>query len=258
MSQLLVQQYLNEIDRLRKFSGSTNEQVIREAFKDLLKNWARQQNLHFIPELEYHTSLKTTVYPDGTVLHDLRVPLGYWEAKDTNDDLDEEIARSSRKGYPQDNIIFENSDTAVLIQNRQEVTRCSMTDTDALLRLVDAVLRLRARRNRAISARRSSSSGTTCRRCSSALREQIDAAYARQCRIQGGGRQVPRSTRKDTINPAVGEADVREMLIQHILTEEIFAHVFDDARFPPRKQHRQGALRARRQVLHRPGEARRR
>ena len=36
---------------------------------------------------------------------------------------------------------------------------------------------------------------------------------------------------KDTINPTVGEADVREMLIQHILTEEIFANVFNDSDF---------------------------
>jgi predicted helicase len=36
---------------------------------------------------------------------------------------------------------------------------------------------------------------------------------------------------KETINPAVTLIDVREMLIQHILTEEIFAHVFDDADF---------------------------
>jgi predicted helicase len=32
-------------------------------------------------------------------------------------------------------------------------------------------------------------------------------------------------------NPSVSEADVREMLIQHILTEEIFAHVFDQGDF---------------------------
>ncbi|MFN7881670.1 MAG: Eco57I restriction-modification methylase domain-containing protein, partial [bacterium] len=36
---------------------------------------------------------------------------------------------------------------------------------------------------------------------------------------------------KSTINPAVSEADVREMLIQHILTEEIFNHVFNDGDF---------------------------
>jgi predicted helicase len=36
---------------------------------------------------------------------------------------------------------------------------------------------------------------------------------------------------QDTINPNVTAADVREMLIQHVLTEEIFSQVFDDSNF---------------------------
>jgi hypothetical protein len=36
---------------------------------------------------------------------------------------------------------------------------------------------------------------------------------------------------QEAINPALGDADVREMLIQHILTEEIFANVFNDSDF---------------------------
>ena len=36
---------------------------------------------------------------------------------------------------------------------------------------------------------------------------------------------------QDTINPSVTAADVREMLIQHILTEEIFSQVYDDSNF---------------------------
>jgi predicted helicase len=36
---------------------------------------------------------------------------------------------------------------------------------------------------------------------------------------------------QDTINTNVTAADVREMLIQHILTEEIFSQVFDNPDF---------------------------
>jgi len=42
---------------------------------------------------------------------------------------------------------------------------------------------------------------------------------------------------QETINPSVTTADVREMLIQHILTEEIFSQVFDDSNF-----HRQNNI----------------
>jgi hypothetical protein len=37
MSQLLIQQYLNQLETLRKVSGTNRESVVREAFKDLLK-----------------------------------------------------------------------------------------------------------------------------------------------------------------------------------------------------------------------------
>ena len=41
MSQLLINQFLNDLDRLRAVSGTNRESVVREAFKDLLKNWAK-------------------------------------------------------------------------------------------------------------------------------------------------------------------------------------------------------------------------
>lgn len=77
MSQLLIQQYLNELQTLRRVGGTSRESVVREAFKTLLKNWGRSRDLIFIPEYEYETPQKTRVYPDGALLHALRVPLGY-------------------------------------------------------------------------------------------------------------------------------------------------------------------------------------
>ena len=44
MGQLLIQGYFNEISRLKKFSGTATEGVISEAFKDLLKAWARRSD----------------------------------------------------------------------------------------------------------------------------------------------------------------------------------------------------------------------
>ena len=98
MSQHLVNAYLNDLDRYKKISGSFTEGVISEAFKDLLKAWSRQSNLHFINQYEFVSAQKTRIRPDGTILHDLRVPLGYWEAKDSSDDLDAEFARNLAKG----------------------------------------------------------------------------------------------------------------------------------------------------------------
>ncbi len=72
------------------------------------------------------------VYPDGTIKDALRLPWGYWESKDQDDDLAQEIPKKFAKGYPTDNILFEDSQTAVLIQGGQEVQRASMADADKL------------------------------------------------------------------------------------------------------------------------------
>jgi predicted helicase len=229
MSQLLVNQFLNDLDRYKKFSGSLNEGVISEAFKDLLKGWARQSNLHFINQYDMQSPQKNLIRLDGAILHDLRVPLGYWEAKDTKDDLEEEIRKKLLKGYPQDNIIFENSHTAVLIQNRNEVMRCSMLDTGELLRLVTLFFGYEREEIRdfrkAVEQFKHDIPAVL-----KALREKIDAAYSGNPDFkQAADRFLAHA--KDTINPAIVEADIREMLIQHILTEEIFAHVFDQGDF---------------------------
>ncbi|WP_172801633.1 N-6 DNA methylase [Agrobacterium tumefaciens] len=229
MSQQLINQYLNEIDRLRKFSGSVTEGVTSEAFKDLLKTWARQLNWQFAAQYEFASVQKSRIRPDGTIFHSIGLPFGYWEAKDTGDDLDVEIRKKLAKGYPQDNIIFENSHTAVLIQDRHEVFRCLMTDNDALLKLLNlffAYERAEIREFRkAVEEFK-----TYLPRVLKALRERIDTAYAENGSFKVAAKKFL-ETCKETINPTLSEADVREMLIQHILTEEIFTQVFNERDF---------------------------
>lgn len=229
MSKQLVQDYFNEIDRLRKFSGTSTEGVISEAFKDLLKAWSRQKSLQFIAQYEFESPQRNRIRPDGTIMHDLRVPLGYWEAKDEADDLDAEIEKKLKKGYPQDNIIFEDSREAVLIQNRGEVMRCKMQDGVELLRLLNLFFGYErqeiAEFRAAVKQFR-----TDLPAVLGALRDKIDAAYAGNAGFKAAADRFLQHA-KDTINPTLGEADVREMLIQHILTEEIFAHVFNEGDF---------------------------
>ena len=136
MSRQLINEYRADLDRLRAVSGSRRESVLREAFKDLLKRWGRSHDLLFVPEHAITTSQKNRIYLDGALLHALRVPFGYWEAKDVDDDLDAEIAAKTRKGYPRDNIIYSDDYTAILIQDGHEIARVAMDDTDALYPLL--------------------------------------------------------------------------------------------------------------------------
>lgn len=235
MSHQLIQAYFNEIDRLKKFAGTTTEGVISEAFKDLLKAWSRQKNLQFVAQYQFLSSQKTQIRPDGTILHDLRVPLGYWEAKDENDVLDEEIAKKLRRGYPQDNIIFEDSREAVLIQNRQHVLRCSVTDGAELFRLLTLFFGYERQEiadfRKAVKQFQNDMPAVL-----EALRGKISDAYQTNKRFSARAAEFLAHAR-NTINPSVSDADVREMLIQHILTEDIFANVFNESDF-----HRQNNI----------------
>jgi predicted helicase len=229
MSQLLIQHYLNELQTLRRVSGTSRESVVREAFKTLLREWGKSRDLTFIAEHEHTTLTKTRVYLDGALLYELGVPLGYWEAKDEDDDLDDEIEKKFRKGYPQDNIIFEDSHDAVLIQDKQEVMRCGVDDPVNLEKLLglffshepEPIVEFR----KAVAQFK-----TDLPAVLKALREMIEKAERDNEKFRKASLRFLKHA-QDTINPSVTAADVREMLIQHILTEEIFSQVFDNPDF---------------------------
>lgn len=229
MSQLLIQQYLNQLQDLRRVSGTHRESVVREAFKDLLKGWARSHDLIFVPEYEIAAPTKERRYVDGALLHALRVPFGYWEAKDEKDDLDAEITAKLKRGYPQDNIIFEDSTQAVLIQNREEVIRCAVDDVGALeklLRLYFGFVRPEvAQFRKAVEQFQ-----TDLPAVLEALRDMIEVAHGQNAEFRQAAERFLVHA-QETINPSLRAEDVREMLIQHVLTEEIFGAVFPGTPF---------------------------
>ena len=224
MSQVLIRKYLTELANLKKVSGTDRESVVREAFKDLLKAWGRSQDLTFIPEYELETKTKDRRYVDGALLHTLRVPFGYWEAKDSKDDLDAEIDFKLRRGYPRTNIVFEDSTQAVLIQHGAEVMRCAVDDVERLEKLLKLFF---GYERPEIEAFRKAVEQfkTDLPAVLAALREMIEHAEedVPAFRTAAG---VFLKHAQEAINPNLTEADVREMLIQHVLTGEVFAAVF--------------------------------
>ncbi|WP_344759126.1 type ISP restriction/modification enzyme, partial [Luteimonas lutimaris] len=224
MSKVLIGQYLNELSRLRQVSGTHRESVVREAFKDLLKGYARSHDLIFVPEYEIESPRKERRYVDGALLHGLRLPFGYWEAKDDKDDLNAEIAFKFQRGYPKDNIIFEDSTQAVLIQNGIEVIRCKVDDVDTLQQLLQ--LFFGYQRPEIAEFRKAVEQFTTdLPAVLQALREMIDRAHGKNEAFRKAADEFLDHARK-TINPGLEFDDVREILIQHILTDEIFDEVF--------------------------------
>lgn len=160
--------------------------------------------------------------------HSIRVLHGYWEAKDGDDDLDAEIDAKRRAHYPTTNIVFEDGRTAVLWQHGSEVVRCDMTDAAALAGLLDRFFAyeppLIEDWRRAVAQFQHDLPEILAE-----LRARIDSAYDDPAFRAAAAAFLGHA--RETVNPSLVEADVREMLIQHILTEDIFTSVFSEADF---------------------------
>ncbi len=229
MSRQLINEYRAELDRLKAISGSRRESVLREPFKDLLKRWSKSQDLQFVAEHGITTPKGNRIYVDGALLHPLGVPFGHWEAKDENDDLQKEISDKFRKGYPKENIVFSDDVTAVLWQNGHEAARASMEDAETLLPLLTRFFAHEraeiAEFNKAVKQ-----FAVDLPAVLEALRRIIADKRAASKEFAKAQDDFLKHAR-DAINPAVNEGDVQEMLIQHILTEDIFAKVFENPDF---------------------------
>lgn len=120
-----------------KGQGVGHETAIRSAFQNLLAETARARSWTLVPELTMKVKGKA-IRPDGTLRDDeWRLPRGFWEAKDTDDDHDAEIRKKVGKGYPLLNTIFEDSRRGVLFQNGREVLRAGLDDRDGLADLLN-------------------------------------------------------------------------------------------------------------------------
>ncbi len=224
MSRQLINEYRSDLDRIIKIGGSLNESTVRDAFQSLLKSWGKSSDLTFIPEHKM-TGSGGNIWLDGALLYDIRVPFGYWEAKDSKDDLEEEIRNKEAKGYPKTNIIYEDTRRAILIQDGRRAAEADMADTDelhALLTEFFAYEQQAIRDFRKAIAKFAEDLPAVLKGLREMIREKREESEAFAKAELAFLDQV-----KETINPALERADVTEMLIQHILTEEIFRLVFD-------------------------------
>ncbi len=150
-------QTLKEFEHQRAF----HEGAVSVAFQTLLSDAARPHHWTLIRELTEKTTAGG-IRPDGTLKDQMNLVRGHWEAKDTSDNLHEEIAKKVKKGYPLGNIIFEDTRTAVLWQNKGQVIASISRTPNNWLACSNNSLTTSSRRSRA-SSRPSTSSRTASR-----------------------------------------------------------------------------------------------
>ena len=222
-----IDRYYEQLRELIEFGGATNEENIRLAFLNCLSDYCKEHSERFVlvPELRSDRSNK----PDGTVRDSLRMTRGLWEAKDTHDDLDREIQNKLGQGYSGDNILFENSATAVLVQSDQEVMRTDMANAATLDELIRRFLDYELPEIQEFREARQQFKDDLPAVLES-LRETIVDAEASNPSYQEGAR-IFLELCHHSISPNVTNDNVREMLIQHILTKDIFLRVFAEDQF---------------------------
>ncbi len=230
MSNQLINTYYNALHRFKQYGGSENETTLEHAFISLVNSYAEKQHLLLVPKISVEGKKGNKIIPDGVLKNALRLEFGCWESKDSKDDLDKEIHKKLYEdGYPDRNILFEDTKMAVLIQEGAEVMRVSMEDAERLDEILNHFIRFEPLQvkefNKALEQFKRDVPEIVKN-----LRELIEKqAEANKDFKEKRDRFLELAQLE--INPEITLEDIREMLIQHILTEDIFDNVFGNAQF---------------------------
>src|SRR5579862_2018993 len=225
-----VRKYYETLEALKK-QNVDNEMSVRSAFEFLLQETAKLKGWTLVPELS-EKSGGSLMRPDGTLRDANSLPRGYWEAKDTKDDLNTEIRRKIARGYRLSNIIFEDTQTGVLYQNKQEVLRVPLGDPKEIARLL----------NQFYGYAEPDIEG---------FEEAVEEFQERVPELARGLAEKIREAHKDNprfieafaqfftlcqtaLNPNIRQEAVDEMLVQHLLTERLIRTIFDNPEFTKR------------------------
>ena len=219
---------LKEYERL----GEQNEGTVRAAFQGLLQHYCHQSKLTLLCEKTHYTPEKRRITPDGEVVDTFKLPYGYWEAKDTQDDLHVEASKKFAAGYPSKNIVIQSPTHALLYQHGQLQLDLDITEPRNLVRVLQGFFAYQeeniAAWHTAVAEFREKvpelgeelAMLIETERQNNPHFQEAFASFHKQCQA--------------SINPNLSIVAVEEMLIQHLLTERIFRTVFDNPDFTRR------------------------
>ncbi len=218
-----VKQYYQALEEFAA-QGVSHEMAVRSAFQHLLEDTGRRFGWTLIAELSFE-GRKGTVRPDGTFRDDFQMHRGYWEAKDTADDLEAEIRKKIARGYPLTNTIFEDTRRACLYQNGELAMRADLTQPRHLCDLLNAFFAYTEPAHddfeKAIDEFQQ-----RVPELARGLVVKIDEAHRENRPFQEAFEGFFDLCR-ESLNPNLSREAVDEMLVQHLLTERLIRTMFD-------------------------------
>ena len=226
-----VQNYYTELERYAQL-GEENEGTVRTAFQSLLQHYCHRSNLTLLCEKTHYTPDKKRIIPDGEVVDAFGLPHGYWEAKDTQDDLHVEADKKFAAGYPSKNIVIQSPTHALLYQHGRLQLDLDITEPRNLIQVLQTFFTYQEEN---ISAWHTAVSEfkDTVPELGDKLAALIETERQNNPHFQEAFTRFHQQCQA-SINPNLSVAAIEEMLIQHLLTERIFRTVFDNPDFTRR------------------------
>lgn len=203
----------------------SHEGAVRTAFQNLLDD-CKPDGWKLIHE----ERLPSGIRPDGVMWDDYNLRRGYWEAKDTHDDLDAEIRGKISRGYPTKNTIFEDTRRAVLYQNGQRAFEANLRERRQLTDLLRAFFDYREPHLETFT-QAVAEFGERIPELADGLKRRIEMEHGASNREFADAWAAFYALCKTTLDPKISSAAVDEMLVQHLLTERLFRTVFDNPDF---------------------------
>ena len=235
--------YYAALERYQKL-GVSHETAVRAAFQALLEACARQRHWTLVCEYTLRVQERTrgtgpraTVRPvtirlDGALFDEHNLPRGTWEAKGVHGNLRAEIEKKFDAGYPQDNILFQTPERAILYQNGREVLDADITTLETLVTVLETFFAYE-RENAAEWHAAIAEFKTKV----PALKREVEALIQTQHETNARFRTAFADFHQlcqAAIHPELSQSAVEEMLIQHLLTERTFRTVFANPDFTRR------------------------
>ncbi len=225
-----VTKYYDELVSLSEL-GASHEGAVSPAFAALLRHCAGQFNQTLVEKYPLKIA-SHYIYVDGALLDNFNLPHGYWEAKDTDDDLDREIKKKFDAGYPKNNILFQEPNRIVLWQDSRKVFDADITKPEHLIEALKQFFEYEApayaQWDKSVEEFK-----LKVKELATILLELIDKERrTNQVFVQAFNDFVQLC--QETINPNISIQAVEEMLVQHLLTERIFRKVFNNPDFVER------------------------
>ncbi len=228
--QAAIKQYYKDMEAFKK-QGISHEMAVRSAFQNLLAKTGKSFGWTLIPELS-DTAAAGRIQPDGTMRDQFQMPRGYWEAKDSDDDLEKEIRAKFGKGYPASNIIFEDTRRGILYQNGKEVFEADLTNSGDLARLLNQFYSYQPPNieqfEKAVEKFKD-----TVPDLAQGLIKLIKQAHKDNKKFIEAYDSFFELC-KNSLNPNLRKDAVDEMLVQHLLTERLIRTIFDNPDFTRR------------------------